>query len=195
MIEFIEPLNISLKLLDEQYDSILCLNSELRIIYMNRAARKLVTSNSPLKIRPLQILTARNVMDGNRLRLAVNRATQDDAAKPSFLTLERAPQLPLHVAIDPFWGLDRDRLAAITIRDPEAHLTRQVRRAAIWFGFTPSEAILAEALVRGSSPAEHASERKVSVPTVRSHLRALLAKAGATRQSELVANILSIPAH
>ncbi|MEP7008614.1 MAG: hypothetical protein ABI810_21725 [Sphingomonas bacterium] len=54
------------------------------------------------------------------------------------------------------------------------------------FGLTPAEAHLAAALGTGSSVADHAAERGITIGTARIQLKQVLAKTAAGRQSELV---------
>ncbi len=62
-----------------------------------------------------------------------------------------------------------------------------------YFDFTPSESKVALLLCAGLVPKEVARELQVSIPTVRSHLRALLEKTGTSRQAELVLLLTSLP--
>jgi DNA-binding CsgD family transcriptional regulator len=57
------------------------------------------------------------------------------------------------------------------------------------FGLTPAETDIALQLHAGKSPDAIAASRKVSLETVRSQIKALLAKSGARRQAELVARV------
>lgn len=59
------------------------------------------------------------------------------------------------------------------------------------FGLTQREAELAMALVSGQTVAESAAARGLSMPTVRTQLAQLLRKTGTSRQSQLVAMLLS----
>ncbi len=58
------------------------------------------------------------------------------------------------------------------------------------FDLTPAEARLAIALMAGKDLSEIASERRLSVQTVRSQLRSLFGKTGTRRQAELVAVLI-----
>lgn len=54
------------------------------------------------------------------------------------------------------------------------------------FDLTPAEIRTLERLLGGSSPAEIASDLRVTLPTVRTHLSNIFAKTGAARQVDLV---------
>lgn len=60
------------------------------------------------------------------------------------------------------------------------------------FGFTTAESRLAACLVAGMSPAACADALRVSVATVRTHLRSLFAKTSTQRQSQLIAVLHAI---
>lgn len=62
-----------------------------------------------------------------------------------------------------------------------------------YFDLTPAESRVALLLCAGHVAKEVARELRVSIPTVRSHVRALLEKTGTSRQAELVALLCSLP--
>ena len=64
-------------------------------------------------------------------------------------------------------------------------------RIAALHGLTRAEARLAALLAKGSSLEEAAATLSVSIGTVRSHLKAIFAKTGTSRQAELVALLLA----
>lgn len=64
------------------------------------------------------------------------------------------------------------------------------RKVALCYGLTPAEAKLAVQLVNGGSLEEAAGYLGISIHTARTHLKAIFAKTGARRQSELVAMLL-----
>ena len=61
------------------------------------------------------------------------------------------------------------------------------------FGLTPAEARLADALAHGASPQDHADTAGLSITTVRTQIRALLAKTGAANLRALVVLLTSLP--
>lgn len=61
------------------------------------------------------------------------------------------------------------------------------------FGLTLAEARLAEALATGLSPQAHADQAGISIATVRTQIRALLAKTGAANLRGLVVLLASLP--
>lgn len=62
-----------------------------------------------------------------------------------------------------------------------------------FYGLTPAEARLLEALVNGASPEQCHLQFGVSMATVRKHLQSVFGKTGTNRQSDLVRLVLSNP--
>ena len=79
---------------------------------------------------------------------------------------------------------------AIFISDPDDVTEAPVQAIIKLFGFTPTEATLAILLAKGLTLDESADTLHVSRNTVRTHLRALFAKTGVSRQSMLIRLIL-----
>jgi len=85
-------------------------------------------------------------------------------------------------------------LAAVLITDPERDLSADAHeRLGRQFGLTPAEARVAALLLQGRSVETAADHLAVSVATARTHVRSLLQKTGAARQSELVRILLTGP--
>jgi len=61
------------------------------------------------------------------------------------------------------------------------------------FGFTPAEARLARALAAGQSVEGYSQQHALKISTVRTHLRALLAKTGAVKQAGLLQLLATLP--
>ena len=67
-------------------------------------------------------------------------------------------------------------------------------RLAAWFGLTPAEARLAEALAEGEDLAAYAARRNVTAGAIRFHLKAIYRKTGAASRAQLVARLRDLPA-
>lgn len=79
----------------------------------------------------------------------------------------------------------------IFVCDPDAQTTAPRETLRQVFDFTPAEAALAMELANGLSLDEAAEALGIRRNTARTHLRAIFAKAGVTRQAELVRLVLS----
>jgi DNA-binding CsgD family transcriptional regulator len=85
-------------------------------------------------------------------------------------------------------------LAVVTMKRLEQDL-RPSRQLIEMFGLTPAEAELAAAVGAGRRLDEIAEERRVSMATVRTQMRALYSKTATSRQAELVHMIASLPVY
>jgi DNA-binding CsgD family transcriptional regulator len=106
----------------------------------------------------------------------------------SSLAISRAGHLPLTVLVSPL----RPPALAIAVpaailfvRDPEGR-TPSCSALRDLFGFTAAEAAVAAELAQGRSLAEVAQSQHVSMNTVRTHLKKVLAKTNTGRQAEAV---------
>jgi DNA-binding CsgD family transcriptional regulator len=84
----------------------------------------------------------------------------------------------------------RSRAALITItnldREHSSDLVKMLQQA---FGLTPAEAQTASLMGSGLSPQDAADQLGLSVGTIRSELKAIFAKVGISRQSELASTV------
>jgi DNA-binding CsgD family transcriptional regulator len=97
-------------------------------------------------------------------------------------------------ASDPGATWDPGAASVVVLIRPEGGAALAGRRLyAVSFGFTPAEAKLAEALVQNMAPKAYAEQAGVSLATVRSQIRAILAKTGAMNLRALVALLGSLP--
>jgi DNA-binding CsgD family transcriptional regulator len=86
-------------------------------------------------------------------------------------------------------------LAIVLIRDPLGRNTAAGAMMRGIFGFTESEANLAQALLAGTPLSDYARARAVSLNTVYTHLRRIREKTGCSRMAELIRklNDLQVP--
>ena len=69
----------------------------------------------------------------------------------------------------------------------------RIDRLTAWFGLTPAEGLLAEALSKGATLADHAANRNVSINAQRFLLKSVFRKVGVSSQSQLVARLSALP--
>jgi DNA-binding CsgD family transcriptional regulator len=77
--------------------------------------------------------------------------------------------------------------------DPHAPAAPDAFTLAVAFGLTPAESRVAEGLLRALTPIEIAAQCHVEVSTVRTQIRALMAKTGTQKQGELMLRLGSLP--
>ena len=109
----------------------------------------------------------------------------------------KEPLGPLQVVISPFCSgslmNEPEANALVLFSDP---FSKPKSRAAILrslYGLTPTESRLSDFLIQGLEVREAAGRLRITVGTARFHLKRVLAKTGARRQSELMRLMLSLP--
>lgn len=80
----------------------------------------------------------------------------------------------------------RDHFVTVHVHDPRATAHERARRAAELFALSPREAEVAESLLLRLTPKEIAHRHRVSLATVRTQVRSLLAKTSSDRLSTLL---------
>jgi DNA-binding CsgD family transcriptional regulator len=167
---------------------------------MTPAAEALVSRGRGLQLK-LRQLTATLPADSQSLSDAIHAAAlpRDKVGAPldrSIVVREREGDMtPLVVDVI---ALPNHRfqlnflprvLVLIRGASPETSARRRKVILQTVFGLTPAETDIALQLHAGKSPEAIAASRNVSLATVRSQIKALLAKSGASRQAELVARM------
>ncbi len=154
----------------------------------------------------LQIAKGRVAPTDRQAATALDKAMQNllrDGSPSVFnapVVLPRVEGAPVLAYLMRLEGISRDAFAPcqalIILRDMAERLRpphEDLRRA---FGLTPAEARLAQCIAGGDSLESAAAELGVAVQTARNQLKAVFAKTGAARQSELVAmmaRMIAIP--
>jgi DNA-binding CsgD family transcriptional regulator len=177
------------------------------VLTMNRGAQEIVACNDGLRSLDGG-LAAANRTESEALRgliAAAARTGQGRGLHPGgAMALSRPSMLrPLSVLVAPIgrevWanGLDLggERAAAVVfISDPEARQETPAELLRRFYGLTPAEARLAEAMAEGGPLSEAAERLGIGRETARSHLKQVFAKTGTHRQAELVRLLLTSPA-
>ena len=163
---------------------------------VNAAAETIFDNDVKIKDRRLFVRDA-------AARVLLNEAIDHVKTSPSLgplptgpIIVQRQDKLPVIVRIWRFGGAAplpaREARALLTLNalgpkpgPPAAILART-------FCLTPSEAKLACVIARGASPYIAARELNISKETARNQLKAVFAKTGTHRQSELVALLLQV---
>jgi DNA-binding CsgD family transcriptional regulator len=115
-------------------------------------------------------------------------------APEAVIEVPRYDRLPIALLVAPWrpaWGVAEMGVPAsiVFLRDPESldHSVTQCLK--LMFGLTPTEAVIATAVGRGQSPEQISIAGNVSIGTVRTHLKSILAKTGAKRLASLAAMV------
>jgi DNA-binding CsgD family transcriptional regulator len=167
-----------------------------RVVKMNQTAERIIATADGLAIEN-GVLTPARSFERAKLSKALEEPTHGGGA---FLVGRPSGRLPYALLITPLptelrLVLDAERpFAMILVTDFDFRTKIRGRRLSELFGFTNAEASLAVALAQGKDLRQIASATGQSLPTLRSHLRAMFEKAGVKRQADIVRLVLSIPA-
>lgn len=146
--------------------------------------------SEPVLRRAGRMIEARGLRARGALDLAVRRCCAEGQGDSIALhDHEGRPGAVLHLvpyAVNPR-GISSSVAAFALLAEAKNDALPRSDIIAALFDLTPAEARVARALARGKSLGDIALELRISVETVRTHLKRAFAKAGVTRQSELVA--------
>jgi DNA-binding CsgD family transcriptional regulator len=170
-----------------------------RVLYANRAAQDLIEERDGLSERGGRVVCLMPDQTA-RLHSLVRSAAATAAARgessggPLHLSRRTRPPLTALVcpmpAPGPLGASMQAPGALIFVRDPHRPVRPAAESLRHLFGLTPAEAKLAVALAEGRSIDEVATTTGVRPQTLRSHLKAIMAKTGTQRQAALVALLL-----
>lgn len=160
---------------------------ERQVAWCNGEARAMLAGAGPLRLRD-GVLACATRAQQERLEALI-----DGRADRPLLVLDDDAGAMQVRACPPNSGqgaaLVSGRLMMLAITRPDAPSHYDPRDIAALFGLTPVEAALAAALSSGASVAEFAVQRGIAEGTARLHLKRILAKTGAARQSDLVRRV------
>jgi DNA-binding CsgD family transcriptional regulator len=173
---------------------IMVVDAHRKVRVANRTARDILQNRDALVERQ-NVLRAYRRDDDERLTraLADAVAVRSNAASTCCIHLSRRSEKPAYTAIVSQLPVAVDvmstvatRAALITITNPDReHSSGLVKMLQQAFGLTPAEAQTALVVGSGLRPQEAADQLGLTIGTVRSELKAVFAKVGISRQSEL----------
>jgi DNA-binding CsgD family transcriptional regulator len=184
--------------LDRSPLAFLLIDSESRVLYSNPASREITDRKDALTIEG-GIFSLRSSKDDAAFRkkmstlasasdvrhLEVSRPSHKMPYRLMLTSADSSGAVPLGVSLPAVSVLIIDGESK---PNPDTTILREL------FSLTPAEARVAGKLLQGLTLDEIAAESKVSVETIRSHVKRILSKTATTRQSELILLILrSLP--
>ncbi|MBN9427095.1 MAG: helix-turn-helix transcriptional regulator [Burkholderiales bacterium] len=183
----------ALQALDRFDTGVLVVDGACRILHASAMGEALLRGNAQLVViggrLSLHPPALRDRLS-SLVRAAMNSASGRLAKPGSALLVPRRHRMPLTLELAPLrpavsaFGEERPAVL-VFIRDPEAPIAvAQLREL---FGFTRTEAAVAAALGQGQSLEDIATDMGISLATVRTHLKRILAKTGTHRQAQAVA--------
>jgi len=175
-------------------------DAECRVLYANDPAREVADARDGLAIDNGRI-TAMSPQQNAVLREAVTELSVGRGASLRRLVLPRpSRRRPYRLMLMPvqLWAAIPLGVAvpAVSILVVDAEVRPEVNVPVLCelFSLTPAEARVAGELAFGRSAEEIAAEAKISIETVRTHIKRTLSKTGTERQGELISLILrSVP--
>jgi len=183
--------------IDRLAQAVLVVDGESRIITRNAMAERILAAGAGLCVRG-RALSANRADDARALRSAIAEAIagpQRSGRSPhDVVTIARsAGGTPLILLVASLEAGPGRMVALVLIGDLERPLPSYARQLQVGFGLTDSETGVAVALMDGQRPKEIANRRGVQPSTVSTQMKAIFAKTGAARQSDLVKLIAALP--
>jgi len=169
----------------------LLLDGDAQVMYVNAAARAALDGEHPLRLGS-RSLQARSTHDANLLHRALADAAERGLRKP--LSLGTGARqvgvavVPLGVA-----GADGRRAVLVMLEKRALCASLALQGFAREHRLTPSETRVLLALCAGARPADAAQEHGVALSTVRSQIKSIRIKTGASSISALVRWLASLP--
>ena len=175
--------------------AVFALDKEAKVVLSNRAGEILLGTGTALKLRHGR-LAASLAPDNDALLAAILRVTRSRCGESLALRNATGASHDLFLSIA---GIP-DRLLStlgsasvlITVRIRESIPPVTAMQLQQAFGLTRAEAAVAEALIQGESPDDYANTKVVSLNTVRSQVRAILAKTNSRSQAQAVSTMLLV---
>ena len=176
------------------------LDEHCRVTYFNRGAEQFLAANPVVFLRDNHLLVTES-QASRTLNFAIGSAIQISRGEAASLTevvrLPRGNRQPLLLRVAPMRlraALALNPGALVFAFDPEVTPDLKVHTVRTLFDLTDAEAGLAVALCNGKMLDEIATQRAVTLHTIKSQLKTLFVKTGTSRQAELVALLLVSPA-
>lgn len=187
----------AIETLDRSATATLVVDGEGRVVHANSCAERLLHGGDGvrgLRGRVIAESPAAQMRLARLIREAAATAAGQGDRPAGTMAIPRPERLPLTVMVAPLraagdgFGLAVPA-AIVFIRDPEAS-TLAVSALRDLFGLTAAEARLAGELADGHSLEQAAAGLRVTLNTVRTHLKGVFAKTGTSRQPQLVSLLL-----
>ncbi len=183
---------------DQMKVAAIILDETGRVISVNQRARALLEHKDGVILRDdtLALATRQQSRElQERIQRVVAHQQAGGAAVVEVMRVPRSGGREFGLVIRPVpanqWAeAEAVPAVAIFLSDPQESAEAPVQVIKQLFGFTPAEAALALLMANGLTLDEAALDMGVSRNTVRTHLRAVFAKTGVTRQPMLVSLIL-----
>jgi DNA-binding CsgD family transcriptional regulator len=188
--------------LDMLSQPVLLVTARYRAAFHNRAAHSTLKKENGLWLDGLGRLRCSSPADREAIDALIDSVFETGGGNGfggrSFV--RRPGRKPLAVSIFPFTEgtaspIGIEKLAFVTITDPEAATGPSPEEMRTIFGLTKSESRLAKLIADGSSLPEICEAMEITVNTARTHLKRIFAKTDTSRQTELLKLLSGFPPH
>ena len=171
---------IAQQLVDAEADPVFVVARDCTVRFANTAAQYM-SAHAPLTLHDGRLSVSDHGLAA-KFHRAVDLACSRKGGQKIPLKCEHDDY---RLAID---SLERPHgeLAVVRLHDLKVRLKQKLNAACKAYALSPAECLLAEALMIGLSPGDHARRRGIRMPTVRSQLASLYAKVGAPGHAQLV---------
>jgi DNA-binding CsgD family transcriptional regulator len=178
------------------------LNRRGMVVLSNRQAKRIIEDGDGLQLvrgRLIGSSVSGNAELQSQIAKAVESGLDRTSTQAAGLLLSRnSERLPLRITVTPFGSSptsNPSQLAALVfVSDPAAQPKACSGFLRQLYGLSPTECRLADLLHQGLEVREVADRLGSTLETARFHLKRVLAKTGARRQTELMRLMLSLPA-
>ena len=188
------------EVLDRLPLGLLVLDRKGNVVMENESASQILALGDGISIGATGV-AARDPHENKTLRDAFERAmnpTLELSGDATVFVQVTRPSMkpPYEVMVAPLafataGSISEAAAIAFFISDPEAEHVPASKALEEIYALTPAESEIARLLARGLSIDEIADDRNISVNTARSHLKRIYSKTGTSRQSELLALVLT----
>lgn len=191
---------IGLAALEAMAVGVMVVDAAGKLLFSNSVAERLLQKGQGIAVSHGH-LRAQGADRNQLLQHAIREAIVGFTGRSShagMLVLPRPDALPLSLLVCPAPGhrLGADRLQAtaiIFVNNPDDRITPAEAALATQFRLTPAEARLTAALLDGEHVDDYARRAGLSPHTVKTQLKAVFAKTGCGRQSDLMRVVLTNP--
>jgi DNA-binding CsgD family transcriptional regulator len=185
-----------------QFDfGLIALDGERRITNLSTRAKHLLDQQDGIRVQASR-LEATYAPENRRLQEMLTTTGQiwENPHQPPCNTLllsRTSHEKPLHLVVFPFVSsgllVEDQPQMLVFLSDPSSKPTSRAAVLRALYGLTPTESRLADLLLQGFEVREAADHLRTTLETARFHLKRVLAKTGAHRQTELMRLMLSLP--
>jgi DNA-binding CsgD family transcriptional regulator/PAS domain-containing protein len=187
--------DVALDALEHTGVATVVVDREGHIVYANSSAETILREGDA--VRTIRGRVVANDSAASKKLTRFIREVADTAAERNVfaggvLAIPRRDRLAVTLLVAPLRAQNKFEggapSAILFIRDPERAMASNLALQRL-FTLTPAEANIAAALAGGRSVSEIAADNQISLNTMRTHLKHILAKTGTARQAQLVALI------